>query len=108
MLGPEDLKPGLPELCGFECHDSEAHILTENLGVKTMGEAGDSLTSREVCARAELHSWKLQGGVPALGRSLGILYSTHVDIEGIACATFCLPPTDPCRGKLAMQHTSLS
>ena len=28
MLGPEDLKPGLPELCGFECHDSEAHILT--------------------------------------------------------------------------------
>lgn len=74
----------------------------------TVGEAGDSLTSGEVCEHAELHSWKLQGGVPALGRSLGILYSTHVDIEGIACATFCLPPTDPCRGKLAMQHTPLS
>ena len=70
-----------------------------------MGEAGDSLTSGEVCERAELHSWKLQGGVPALARSLGILYSTHVDIEGIACATFCLPQ---CKGKLAMQHTPLS
>lgn len=43
-----------------------------------------------------------------LGRSLGILYSMHVDIDGIACATFCLPTTDACRGKLTMQHTPLS
>lgn len=73
-----------------------------------MGEVGDSLTSGEVCERAERHSWKLQGGVPALGRSLEILYSMHVDIEGLACVTFSLPPTDPCRGKLTMQHTPLS
>lgn len=68
-----------------------------------IAEAEEALTEEEVCKYAEPCSWKLQGGVPALGFSLGLMHSMNVD-------AFCLPLADLHIGKLTifMQHTPLS
>lgn len=71
-------------------------------GVMNIGEVGEALTSEEVCECAELLSWKLQGGLPALGHGLGLLHSVHVDIKGRACVAFCLLLTVLCARKLTI------
>lgn len=58
-----------------------SYFLTGTSGV---GKVGEAPTSKAVCECADLLSWKLQGGVLALGPGLGLL---HVDIKGRACVT---------------------
>jgi hypothetical protein len=67
-----------------------------------IGEVGEALISEEDCECAERPSWKLQRSLPDLGRGLGLLHSTHADIQGRAFVIFCLLVTDLCAVKLTM------